>query len=66
MKGKIIEIELQSGTEPAAAAKAYAKACRYLLQRYCEGCEEFESIDLFESVNGGTGSKGLFNTSSEV
>jgi hypothetical protein len=65
MKTGKYEIELLSKNSTVGRIEAYEKVCRYLIQRHLEGCEEFERIGLFEGINGGTGRKRLFNTSSE-
>lgn len=45
--------------------EGYEMICRYLLQKFLEGCEEFEGFDLSEGINGGASRKRLFNTSTE-
>jgi hypothetical protein len=65
MKAGKFEIELLRSDSAAARAEAYEEICRYLLQRYYEGSEEFERFGVFESLNGGTGRKGLFDAGSE-
>ena len=65
MKIGEFEIVLMSESSAAECIEGYEKVCRYLLQRYCEGCEGYESFGLFASINGGTGRKGLFDASTE-
>lgn len=55
METEKYEIVLLSEDSDSGKAEAYEKVCRYLLQRYCEGCGEYESFGLFESIDGGTG-----------
>jgi hypothetical protein len=65
MKTEKLEIVSQSEGSAAESIEGYEKVCRYLLQRYYEGCEGYESFGLFESINRGTGGEGLFDTSTE-
>ena len=65
MKTKKLRVELISEVPTVLRIEAYEKVCRYLLQSYCEGCEKFECIGVFEGINGRTGRKGLFDTSPE-
>ncbi|HYF84185.1 MAG TPA: hypothetical protein VEB00_14285 [Clostridia bacterium] len=65
MKTEKLEIVLLSEGSTAGSIVGYEKVCRYLLQRYCEGCEGYESFGLFESINGGTGRERLFDASTE-
>lgn len=62
---KEFKIELLSENSAVVRIEAYEKLCRYLLQIYLGGCEEFECFGIFEGINGGTGRKGLFDTGTE-
>jgi hypothetical protein len=59
------EIVLLKEDSAADGTEAYEQVFMYLLQRYCEGSEEYEGINIFESINRGTGRKGLFDAGSE-
>jgi len=65
MKANKFEIRFLPKESDVGRIEAYEKVCRYLMQRYLEGCDEFECIGLSEGINGGTGGKRLFNSSSE-
>ncbi|HYE12785.1 MAG TPA: hypothetical protein VEF53_21710 [Patescibacteria group bacterium] len=65
MEAGEFKIILLSEDTTAGSTEEYKKVCRYLLQRYCEGCEGYESFGLFASINRGTGREGLFDASTE-
>ncbi|MDD4504428.1 MAG: hypothetical protein PHS15_06335 [Clostridiaceae bacterium] len=65
MKVKKFEIELLPEDSADRRIEAYENVCRYLLQRYYGGCEEFECFGVFEGIDGGTGRKRLFHTGPE-
>lgn len=65
--GKKDRMGLELQIEVAAGEKGMAckKACLYLLKRYIGGCEGFEGVYIYESLNGGAGGKGLLDASTE-
>ncbi len=65
MKHDKFEIVTLPGDSTSESAAAYEKVCSYLLQRYCEGSEDYEGFNISESIDGGTSRKRLFDTSSE-
>lgn len=65
MKSEKYEIVMLPEESASGSTAAYEQVCRYLLQRYSEGCEENEGFSIFEGVNGGASGKRLFNTGTE-
>lgn len=50
MEGEKYKIRILPDETKAESIEAYEKVCSYLLQKYCEDCEEHEGIGVSEGI----------------